>query len=225
MWRADFMLTALPYPLILLIMQHTEKSMVHIGQVISVLGSTSEARTVARWMAASEVVPNSAAGRDGVGRADLSRRDVAMIVLGMAAPVARRAPEYASELAQLVGDGDGRTLVDVLADALSDHEQLKVSNVWLPSYEGGSRHDVTLRVHTDEGFREQRFIDTRSPAELGQVLIGKTEDTEVYIDAVRAPLLARYQYVQGRLLVRLAMLFVEREGATMPVAVEKDAAA
>ncbi len=199
--------------------------MVHIGQVISVLGGTSEARTVARWMAASGVVPNSTPGRGGAGRADLSRRDIAMIVLGMAAPVARRAPEYASELAQLVGDGDGRTLVDVLADALSDHERLKVHKVSLPSYEGGSRHDVTLRVRTDEGFREQRFIDTRSPAELGQVLINKTEDFEVYIDAMPPPLLARYQRVHGRLLIRLATLFAEREGATMPVAVEENAAA
>ena len=206
-------------------MQHLKKSIVHIGQVVSVLGGTSEARTVARWMAASGVVPNSTPGRAGAGRADLSRRNVAMMVLGMAAPVARRAPEYASELAQLVGDGDGRTLVDVLADALSDHERLKVSKVWLPSYEGGSRHDVTLRVHTDEGFREQRFIDTRSPAELGQVLIDKTEDSELYIDPVGPPLLARYQYVQGRLLIRLARLFVEREGATMPVAVEEETAA
>ena len=116
-------------------------------------------------------------------------------------------------------------MVDVLADALSDHERLKVSEVWLPSYEGGSRQDVTLRVVTAEGIKEQRFIDTRSPAELGQVLIDKTEDFEVYIDAMPPPLLARYQRVQGRLLICLATLFVEREGATMPVAVVENTAA
>ena len=202
--------------------------MVHIGQVISVLGGTSEARTVARWMAASDVIPNSTPGRAGAGRADLSHRDVAMIVLGMAAPVARRAPEYASELAQLVGSGDGRTLVDVLAEQLADHERLKVGEVWLPSYEGGSR-EAKLMLPTGKGPKVQRFIDTRSHKERGDVLIEKTtakirskdgeildKDArfEVWQFEVPAPLLQRWQCVQGSLLIRLAKLFVEREGAT-----------
>ena len=204
--------------------------MVHIGQVISVLGGTSEARTVARWMAASEVIPKGMPGRSA--STDLSRSDVAMIVLGMAAPVAFRAPEYASELAQLVGFGrgderplvDGGTLLDVLADALSDHERLKVAEVWLPSYEGGRREARVSRL-TDEGFRDQPFVDVRSPEELGQVLVETTEDFDFYINPVGTPPLARWQCVDGSLLIRLAKLFVEREGATAPVAVAEDTAA
>ncbi len=196
--------------------------MVHIGQVISVLGGTSEARTVARWMAASEVIPKGMPGRGA--SAELSRRDVAMIVLGMAAPVARRAPEYASALAQLVGDGDRRTLLDVVAYGLSDHEELKVDNVWLPNYEGGSL-EAKATVRTKKGFREQRFIDTRSSEELGEVLIGKTEDFEFWRPAVQAPLIQSWVNVRGKLLLNLATLFVEREGATMPVAVAEDSAA
>ena len=196
--------------------------MVHIGQVISVLGSTSEARTVARWMAAAEVVPKGQAGRGAT--TELSRRDVVMFVLGMAAPVAHRAPEYASALAQLVGDGDGRTLVDVLVDALSDHERLKVSEAWLPSREGGSL-EAKLRLCTESGMRDQHFIDTRSPKELGEVLVEKTEDTEFWHPAIQAPLIQSWVNIQGKLLIKLAELFVEREGAAMPVAVAEDSAA
>ncbi len=203
--------------------------MVHMGQVMSVLGGTSEARTVARWMAASGVIPHSTPGRDGAGRADLSRRDVAMIVLGMAAPVARRAPEHASELAQLVDSGDGRTLVEVLADALSDYKRLEeIWEVWLPMYEGSGRRSAKLVVDTDqEGRKEQRFIDMRSAEECGEVL---TPDQERALGECRwyeevVPPLTRWQCVDGAVLFRLAELFVEREGATMPVAVEEDTAA
>ena len=196
--------------------------MVHIGQVISVLGGTSEARTVARWMAASEVVPKGMPGRGA--SADLSRRDVAMIVLGMGAPVARRAPEYATELAQLVGSGDGRTLVDILADALREHERLTVLEVWLPSYEGGPR-EARLVLITDEGRKEQCFIDMRPPEERGAALVHTSEDSKFYEYTTATPQLARWLHMDGTLLLSLAKLFVEHEGATVPVAVVEDTAA
>ena len=164
-----------------------------------------------------------------------------MIVLAMAAPVARRAPEYASELAQLVGDGDGRTLVEVLVDQLSDHERLKVAEVWLPCFAGGGRRDAKVELHIEgEGFKEQRFRDRRSHEERGDVLIERTTfeirneegailDPDAVVEqwqpAVPAPELERWQRIDGALLIRLAKLFVEREGATVPAAVTGGAAA
>ncbi len=43
----------------------------------------------------------------------------------------------------------------------------------------------------------------------------KAVSGEVWQPTVRAPLLERWQCVQGTLLIRLAKLFVEREGATV----------
>ncbi len=210
-----FLLTVPPSPFILRVMQQMEPLLVHTGQVISVIGGTSEARTVVRWMAASGVIPKSAPGRDGAGRADLTRRDVAMIVLGMAAPVARRAPEYARELAQLIGLDDWRTLVDIIADGMADHERLTVSEVWLPSYEGGARSAKVVLI-TDEGVKERYFVDMR---------VDETEVLRFFEWPEPAPPLARWQFVDGALLIRLAKLFVEREGATVPLAVVEDTAA
>ena len=57
------------------------------------------------------------------------------------------------------------------------------------------------------------------------MLIEKTKDFEFWHPALQGPLIERWVKVDGALLIRLAKLFVEREGATMPVAVEGASAA
>ena len=79
--------------------------------------------------------------------------------------------------------------------------------------------EAKLVVFTDEGFKEQHFIDMRSAEERGDVLIKKDVDFEFYHAAVQGPLMEQWLHVRGKLLILLAKLFVERESATMPVAV------
>ena len=203
--------------------------MVYSGQVIEALGNTSEARTVVRWLAAAETIPKGTPGRDGAGRADLSHRDVAMIVLGMAAPVAQRAPEYATELASLQRTAtEGakvqyESLVDMIVRQLSafsaDHEKCVIGELWLPMYEGGWR-EARASLHTEDGFVDVHFHQAISDVKADVVQID--DDWAWARPEVAAPVLPQWTEVRGSVLGRLARLFVQDE--SMPAELEDSAA-
>jgi hypothetical protein len=99
----------------------------------------TDLRTRVRWLIEHQVLPKGKGGRSGAGAALLGQEHLASILLSMAAPEAKAAPDYCRRLAQFRAE-DGQTILQAVLFGMNMREpedgDLYLYQVRLPNLVG-----------------------------------------------------------------------------------------
>ncbi len=142
---------------------------------IKVLGDltgwpAADLRTRLRHLVEAEAIPKGKGGRSGAGAVAIAPKDAAMILLSLAAPEKKTAPEYARRLATFRGE-HGQPLINAVIFGLTwepGHDF--VERVRLPAMLGGWDNEAVVdwTVMDEHGLVTERYHE-RTPRKQKKV--------------------------------------------------------
>ncbi len=123
----------------------------------------SDLRTRLRHLVEAEAIPKGKGGRSGAGAVAIAPKDAAMILLSLAAPEKKTAPEYARRLATFRGE-QGQPLIDAVIFGLTwepGHDF--VHQVRLPTMLGGWDNEAVVdwTVMDEHGLVTERYHEIK----------------------------------------------------------------